>query len=97
MKAWHAAALGGALGAGVVLAFGVRAKAKQFEAQGAALERAVPGSVAAQLEARLAAYADMRGNVIANQAADAYMRNVYGITAERVAAMDRLARAVTGR
>lgn len=94
LERWHVAAVGGLVGAGLVLAVLVPRTVRHLEARGAGLERQVAqrrGSIGGQvlaMKGRLSAFAEAETRRVAEE----HMRTHYGITEERMRNLDALAR-----
>ena len=95
-KPWHMALAGGVTASSVLLGFFIMKKKREFEAESAVIQQQLTtdmasGVYAAQLAAlrvQLAAHAE----VVANRAADAHLASAYGLTATRMAGLQRLVR-----
>lgn len=98
MKAWQGALLGGSVGALAVLGVLTFRKVSAVQDWASELQEAAQGGTAqtelqeyaGYLRQRLAAVAAERTTVLAKQTADATLGD-YGLTPERIAAMQRLA------
>lgn len=89
--------VGATTGAALVMAYAIYTKAKQLQdvvanaeaaASGSAVARTRLAQQAAGIRTRLSEYAETETMTLAEQTAEQYMADVYGITAER---MQRLA------
>lgn len=99
MRAGTAVALGGLVGAGLVLVLTVPRTIRRLEIRGAELERAAQtgqgrSAIAAQaaaLREDLDRFANDYAGPLAERAATNHMRTAYGITEERIRRLDEIA------
>jgi len=96
MQPWHIVVGSGLLGAAAVLTPLVLRKKAQYEARGHELEASMHGAAAAPEIAAMQRRIEVYARTVAESSGDRYMRDVYGVTPERIAGIERLARSLGG-